>query len=203
MKEASEWRLIGLLFECPVGEWKERIKSLADAIGDFQLRTAVEFARVEAGEGLYHSIFGPGGPAPGREISYRGWAQPGFLLSELASFYQAFSYVTETNEVADHVAVECGFIAYLRLKELYAVECSDKERAEITHQAASTFIDDHLCKYAQKLSKLLTASGIEYLHLAGAALFARVGPDKDASRQIFLPVLEEDDQSMFECGVAH
>ena len=70
----------------------------------------------------------------------------------------------------------------------------------IRDRASITFIDDHLSKYAQKLSKLLAASGIEYLNLAGAALFARVGPDQDKSKQIFLPVLEGDNESTLECG---
>lgn len=202
LREAADWRLISLLFECPVGDWKEKVKDLAAEISDFQLKTAAEFAIVEAGEGFFHSIFGPGGPAPGREVSYRGWVQPGYLLSELSSFYDAFSYKPETSEVPDHVSVETGFIAYLRLKEFYALECGDKGRALITNEAATGFIDDHLSKYAQKLSKLLAMSGIEYLNLAGAALFSRVGPDKDKSKQIFLPVLEEEDSPTFECGSA-
>lgn len=202
LREATEWRLTGLLFECPVGDWKHEVKNLAGEISDFQLISAAEFARVEAGEGLYHSIFGPGGPAPGREVSYRGWVQPGYLLSELSSFYDAFSYEPATSEVFDHVSVETGFIAYLRLKEFYALECGDNESAEITNKASATFIDNHLSKFAQKLSKLLAVSGIEYLNLAGSALFARVGPDKDKSKQIFLPVLEEDDAPIFECGGA-
>lgn len=203
LRDAAEWRLISLLFDCPVGDWQAQVKTLAAEANDPQLRTAAEFARAEAGEGLFHSIFGPGGPAPGREVSYRGWVEPGYLLSELSSFYDAFSYEPATSEVLDHVTVETGFIAYLKLKELYALECGDNEKAEIASNASTKFIDEHLSKFAEKLSRLLASSGLEYLELAGAALFARVGPDKDRSKQIYLPVLEaQEDELMFECGGA-
>ncbi len=198
--EAAEWRLISLFFDCPTGDWFDQVDALGKQVYDKRLKRAAKFARKQASEGMFHSIFGPGGPAPGREVSYRGWVQPGYLLSELASCYNAFSYKPMTAEVPDHVSVETGFVAYLRLKELYALEIGDNESADITFKASKTFIDDHVSKYAQKLSKLLAASGVDYLKLAGAALFDRVGPDKDKSKQIFLPVLNEVEESEFECG---
>lgn len=200
--EAAEWRLISLLFDCPTDEWFEQVRELGRQVSDKKLKRAARAAQKHASEGLFHSVFGPGGPAPGREVSYRGWVQPGYLLSELSSFYDAFSYKPTTHEVPDHVAVETGFIAYLRLKELYAMECDDCESSDITADASRTFIDDHLSKYAETLAKLLAASRIDYLELAGSALFERVGPDKDKSKQVYLPVLEEDDAPVFECGGA-
>ncbi len=202
LREAAEWRLISLFFDCPTGDWFEQVDALGKQVSDKHLKRAAKLAQKQASEGLFHSIFGPGGPAPGREVSYRGWVQPGYLLSELSSFYDAFSYKPVTSEVPDHVGVETGFIAYLRLKELYGLECGDKESADISLKASCTFIDEHLSKFVEKLSKLLAASGIDYLALAGSALFDRVGPDRDKPKQIFLPVLEDDDASMFECGGA-
>jgi hypothetical protein len=202
LKDAAEWRLISLLFDCPTGGWFEEVKALGDKVTDKRLKRASEAAQKEASEGLFHSIFGPGGPAPGREVSYRGWLQPGFLLSEVSSFYNAFSYGAKTREVPDHIAVETGFVAYLKLKELYAIECGDVERAGITADASLAFIDEHVSKYAEKTSKLLAASGIDYLRLASEALFKRVGPDKDKGKQIYLPMLEEADEPVFDCGAA-
>jgi nitrate reductase assembly molybdenum cofactor insertion protein NarJ len=203
LREAAEWRLISLFFDCPSKEWFRQVAELAGQVSDKRLRRAAEAAKIEASEGLFHSIFGPGGPAPGREISYRGWVQPGYMLSELAAFYDAFSYHPDTREVPDHVSVASGFIAYLRMKQVYALECADTERAAITAEASLTFIDEHLSKYAEQMSKILSNSGIEYLSLAGAALFKRVGKDKDKEKQRFLPVLEdEEEETLFECGVA-
>lgn len=202
LAEAAEWRLISLLFDCPNSEWRKQVAELAVPVSDKKLKRAAEAAQTEATEGIFHSIFGPGGPAPGREISYRGWVQPGYMLSELSSFYEAFSYKPKTSEVPDHVSVETGFIAYLRLKEAFALECEDAESAAITSEASKTFIDEHLSKYAEQMSKILSVSGIEYLTLAGEALLKRVGRDKDKAKQRFLPVLEtEEEESEFECGL--
>ena len=202
LREAAEWRLISLLFDCPTNDWFTQVNALGGQVADKRLKRAAKAAQKQASEGLFHSIFGPGGPAPGREVSYRSWVQPGYLLSELSSFYNAFSYQPKTNEVPDHVAVETGFIAYLRLKELFALESGETEHAEITSDAADTFINEHLAKYVEKLSKLLASSGVDYLTLAGAALFDRVGRDKDKKKQIFLPVLDEMDEDILECGAA-
>ena len=202
LREAAEWRLISLFFDCPTNDWFEQVNALGKQVSDKRLKRAAKAAQKEGSEGLFHSIFGPGGPAPGREISYRGWVQPGYLLSELSSFYSAFSYQPKTNEVPDHVAVETGFIAYLRLKELFALECGESEKARITSDASRTFIDEHLSKFVEKLSKLLASSGVDYLTLVGGALFDRVGRDKDKEKQIFLPVLEDKEEALFECGAA-
>lgn len=201
--ESAEWRLISLLFDCPTGNWFEEVRSLGKQVSDKRLKRAAKAAQKEASEGLFHSIFGPGGPAPGREVSYRGWVQPGYMLSELSTYYDAFLYKPLTKEVPDHVAVETGFIAYLRLKEAFALECFDDENAKITAAASSAFIDDHLSKYAEQMSKILANSGIEYLSLAGEALFKRTGRDKDKKNQVYLPVLESvEEETEFECGLA-
>lgn len=205
LNEAAEWRLISLLFDCPKRDWFRQVALLGEQVSDKRLAKAARSAQDEATEGLFHSVFGPGGPAPGREVSYRSWVEPGQLLSEISSYYAAFGYKTSTDEVPDHVAVESGFMGYLCLKELYARECGDTVNAEITADAARSFADDHLSKYAEKLSSLLSGSGIEYLECAGESLFARVGPDKDKNklREAALPVLAADeDEAMFECGVA-
>jgi nitrate reductase assembly molybdenum cofactor insertion protein NarJ len=125
------------------------------------------------------------------------------MLSELSSFYDAFSFKPITNEVPDHVAVETGFVAYLRMKEAFALDSCDTESAEITAEAAKTFVSEHLSKYAEQMSKILNSSGIEYLSLAGAALFKRAGRDQDKKNQRFLPVVEiDEEESEFECGLA-
>jgi nitrate reductase assembly molybdenum cofactor insertion protein NarJ len=200
LREAAEWRLISLMFECPVGDWQQNVKNLADETDEAQLKTAAEFAKVEASEGLYHSIFGPGGPAPAREVSYRSWVQPGYLLSELSAFYKAFSYQPNLQESPDHIAVETGFMAYLKLKQAFANECGDKENVEITAKAAKTFNDEHLAKFTEQITKSLASSDIEYLALASAALLKRVGKDKDKKIRQILPVLGDSEDSFFECG---
>lgn len=203
LREAAEWRLLSLLFECPSPQWREQIDALAAEVTDTELKAAAEAAREEASEGLYHSIFGPGGPAPGREISYRDWTQPGYLLSELSSYYEAFVYqpaLAAKIEAPDHVSVETGFIAYLRLKEAYAQVGFDEEHAAVTREAAQQFINEHLSALTEPLARSLEHSGVQYLALAGKALLARVGPKRDQSPKHNLPILSVDEDSEFTCA---
>lgn len=203
LREAAEWRLLSLLFECPSPNWREQVQSLATEITDTDLKAAAETAQREAGEGLYHSIFGPGGPAPGREISYRDWAQPGYLLSELTSYYDAFAYHPDQAaivEAPDHVSVEVGFIAYLKLKEAYAEANGDDEHAAVTREAAQQFLLEHLSMMTEPLSASLEHSGVGYLALAGKSLLARVGPKRDQSPKHNLPILVGDEEAEFACA---
>ena len=181
LREAAQWRLIGLLFECPVDGWRDRLEGLAAEASDASLREATELAREEASEGLYHTMFGPGGPAPPREVSYRDTVHPGRFLAEIRDCYQAFAYTPSTPETPDHVATEAGFIAYLRLKEAYARTCGAAEAAAVCHCAVEGFLQEHLSIMAQPLARSLEASGIGYLVRAGAALLDRVGPSRDGS----------------------
>jgi nitrate reductase assembly molybdenum cofactor insertion protein NarJ len=198
--EAAEWRLLGLLFECPSPNWLAQVTALAAEVADDDLKAAAEAVQQEASEGLYHSIFGPGGPAPGREISYRDWVQPGYLLSELTSYYEAFAYQPALLEAPDHVSVEAGFIAYLKLKEAYALATSDDEHAAVTRAAAQQFSNEHLVALAEPLARALAHSGIQYLALAGKVLLARVGPCRDAARKPGLPVLADPEEDAFLCA---
>jgi len=203
LSEAAEWRLLSLLFECPSPNWREQLDALAAEVADADLKVAAETAQREASEGLYHSTFGPGGPAPGREISYRDWAQPGYLLSELTSYYEAFAYHPDqaaTVEAPDHVSVETGFIAYLKLKEAYAEASGDDEHAAITREAAEQFINEHLSAMTEPMARSLEHSGVEYLALAGKALLARIGPKRDQSPKHNLPILVADEESEFACA---
>ncbi|QQS39700.1 MAG: molecular chaperone TorD family protein [Acidobacteriota bacterium] len=200
MKEAAEWRLLGLLFECPSEKWKEELQRLANETADPKLAEAARLAADEGAEGIYHSTFGPGGPAPAREISYRSWAQPGYMISELSAYYGAFGFSPKTDETPDHISVEASFVSYLKMKEAFALASGHTGRAEITSRASEGFIRDHVSKVAERLSRSLSRSGIGYLSKAGEILFERVGPDPDRSgNRGFLPVALADDESL-DCG---
>jgi nitrate reductase assembly molybdenum cofactor insertion protein NarJ len=141
---------------------------LAGEVGDADLKAAAA-ACDEATESLYHTTFGPGGPAAPREVSYRETIMPGQILGELGAYYRAFAYQPAIDEPPDHVAVMAGFVAYLRLKEAYG----NAEQAEITAKAAREFLDNHLRAIAGPLAKSLSMSGIAYLALASSVLAKR------------------------------
>lgn len=197
LQEAAEWRLIGLLFECPAPGWVKEAKSLALELEDPLLGQATEEALREGSEGLYHSIFGPGGPAPPREASYQDTVQLGYLIAEIESYYNAFAYRPRCAEATDHVATESGFVSYLKLKRAYALADGRMEEAAVSGEAASRFVEDHLSMMAEPLAASLSQSGVAYLRDAAQALLARTGPRRT------LPVLQEpvvDGEDYLECG---
>ncbi len=176
LQDAAEWRLLSLLFECPNAGWRDQVATLGKEVADPALRKAARQALDEAGEGLHHSIFGPGGPAPAREASYAETVQLGYLMSDLTGYYEAFAYQPATTEAPDHISVETGFVGYLRLKEAYARECGDIGHAEITAEATANFVAGHLARMAAPLAATLADSGVDFLVLASQVLLKRVGP---------------------------
>lgn len=198
-REAAEWRLLSLLFECPTPEWRAQVRALALEVTDAELKSAAQDALEEAGEGLFHHTFGPGGPAPPREATYHQTVQLGYLMSELQAYYNAFAFHPVTAEPPDHVSVEIGFIAYLKMKEAYALACHHDEQAATASESAQRFVQEHLANIAQPFANYLRGSGISYLAKAGAALLRRVGPLPTSASP--LPILQEETQEReWSCG---
>ena len=197
--DAARWMLLARLFECPDDRWRRDLAAVSGEVEDAELQAAVRAALDEATEGGYHSVFGPGGPAPPREASYCESIELGSLMSELAAYYEAFGYHPSAREAPDHVAVEVGFFAYLRLKQAHAVAAGDEEHAAITAETAERFRTDHLAVLATPLAAVLAESDIDHLVQASALLGAWVGPPPSRTR---LPVLQppvDDEGSEFPC----
>ena len=197
---AAAWRLIGLLFECPRPGWREQVAALGADTRDEQLRSAAEAAQTEASEGLHHSLFGPGGPVSPREVTYLGGVQLGYLLSELNAYYEAFAYRPDTIEAEDHLSVEAGFMAYLAIKQAYALASGENERAQITAEAAAHFKTDHLAVMVEPIARALESGGPPYLALAGQALFERVGPPVRTRLPLADALVADDGNEEMNCG---
>jgi nitrate reductase assembly molybdenum cofactor insertion protein NarJ len=136
LEEAARWRLLSLLFERPSDGWRRQVQALAAEVPDPALRQAAAAAIAQATESAHCSLFGPGGPVPAREASCRPGIQLGYLLAEITGIYQAFGYRPAAEESPDHIAVETGFVAYLKLKQIHA-ECSGAaEEAQRCAEAA-------------------------------------------------------------------
>jgi nitrate reductase assembly molybdenum cofactor insertion protein NarJ len=199
LREAARWRLLGRLFECPTPAWRHDVARLAREVDDSDLVAAAGAALVTATEGQYHSVFGPGGPAPPREVSYHDTIELGSLMSKLTGCYAAFGYHPPAGEPPDHVAVEADFLAYLHLKEAYAVASGDADHAAVTAQAAARFRRDHLAVLAGPLASALAQSDIPYLIRASAMLTARAGQPPARTRLPVMQPLDEDAGSEITC----
>ena len=176
LAQAAEWRLLSILFEYPSAGWHDRLSAIEADIDDPRLLEAAEAAKEQASEGIHHSIFGPGGPVSPREATYTNGVQLGYLLAELSAFYSAFAYAPVTPEPADHVAIEAGFIAYLRVKQAYALASGNAEQAAVTEHAAADFLGEHLRTMAEPVAQALESVAPPYLAMAGKLLLERAGP---------------------------
>jgi nitrate reductase assembly molybdenum cofactor insertion protein NarJ len=195
------WRLLGRLFECPSPTWHGEVVALARELGEDELVGVLSGARDIATEGQYHSVFGPGGPAPPREATYRDTLELGSLMSELAVYYEAFAYEPLLDESPDHIAVEVGFVAYLTLKEAYARAERHDDRAELTIRARQQFIADHLAMMAAPLARVLAGSHLQYLASASRLLADRVGPRRHTGRLPMLATaLPDEEGGEFPCA---
>jgi hypothetical protein len=169
---AVDWRVLSLLLSRPRPGWREEVQGLAREAGE-ELRAAAG-AIDGAGEGAYHALLGPGAVASAREAAHAGFADPGRILADLQERYHAFAFAPRADEPADHLAVECDFVAYLLLKEAYAVARGEPEQAEISRQARLRFVDEHVAPTGHRFAEKLPPLAPEYLRRAARALAARL-----------------------------
>lgn len=173
LADAAWWRLAGLLFERPRGDWWREVASLALDVDDDELRDAARLAQ-QAGEGAYLAALGPSGVVSPRQAGHDGHRDPGQVLAGLMACYDAFAYHPRAEEPADHVAVEAGCVGYLRLKQAFARASGQMDQASIVSDAVDWMIE-HLRTYAHALAGALAAAELEHLRLAATALARRVG----------------------------
>lgn len=187
MRESTGWRLLGLLFERPRVGWRGEIELLAQEIRDPALRQAALASRT-TDEGSYMRVLGPGGPVSPREISYRTSGDSGSLLSELAGFYEEYSYrPAMARDPADHVAVELGFVGFMSQREAYAVARGDDRTAESTRRAKRVFMEKHLGPFSAQLARRLEGTGEGHLVEAAKILRSwcpRGGPRRNVRNRV-------------------
>jgi hypothetical protein len=169
--EAARWRLLGLLLERPRPGWHDEVACVAAEVREPSLRAAAHAAR-DATEGAYLRAVGPGASVSPREVAYCGLADPGWVLADIARFYDAFAYRPRAEDPLDHVAVEAGFVAYLFLKEGLARACGNAAAARTTAAARTSFLETHVAAIARPLAKALADADESYLAATAAALAA-------------------------------
>jgi TorA maturation chaperone TorD len=180
---AAEWRLLALLFERPRAAWREEVQVLMHEISDQALRSAAAAALRSASEGSYLALLGPGGAVSPREVSYRPFEDPGWLLADLSRTYEAFAYRPRAEDPLDHVSVEIGFVGYLHLKEAFARAIGEGQAAASTAEAREKFLQQHLASFTQPFHERLAAAGDSYL-IATARLLAAKTPTPPPIKEI-------------------
>lgn len=192
--EASEWRLLSLLVSRPTPERKSEVDELAKGpIGGCLAQIAGAWC-ANATEGAYLQLLGPGGIVPARSVAYRPFADPGWILADLARYHQAFGFHPAAEEPADHIAVLADFVSYLFVKEAYARENGDAEAVAITRESRERFIDEHLSPAAARMAERLDTCGATDWGAAAHLLAERVPAPPPRARG----VTREEQTS--ECG---
>lgn len=196
LSEAAEWRLLGLLFEYPTQEWRARISALLPSLESAELRALAGAAIQSASEGLHLALFGPSGSVPVREVSYQGGVQFGYLMSELAAFYDAFGFAPGVHEPDDHLSVKLAFISYLKLKQANALVQDEPGNAATASSAATEFIHSHLAVQAEPLLLRMEDFAPAYLLDAGRRLLALAGPAPRSGYPLGGLAFEDDSEPM-------
>lgn len=197
LSEASEWRLLSLLLSRPTGERKQEVLQLiSDPIATRLGKVARAWCE-NADEGSYLHLLGPGGLVPAREVAYRPFADPGWVLADIGHYHQAFGFTPTTEEPADHIAVLADFVAYLLLKETFGRE-SDDELAAVTREAMDRFVDEHLVPVAARMADRLEACGAVNWSAAARLLAEKIPAPPP---EVDVPDQNEEDSPCGSCAV--
>ncbi len=191
---AAEWRLLSLVLERPRPGWVEEVRALAAEVSDQALR-AVAARVVDVSEGQYLALIGPGGIASPREAAYIGLQDPSWMLADLVRHYDAFAFTPRREDPLDHLAVEVGFVAYLYLKEAFAIEGGDAEAAAVTVAARTRFVAEHVARVAGPLAERLSGAGDAALGAVVHLLARRTPPPPPG-----IGAIRNDDEGPSTCG---
>jgi DMSO reductase family type II enzyme chaperone len=139
--------------------------ALADPEQQLQLVSSIVALSREGKAGMqslssaYRALFGHtarGNISPYEtEYGHEALFQQPQELSDLMGFYHAFGLAlkTDQHERPDHISCECEFLAFLALKEAYALEHNDPEMLAETRKAQKLFLRDHLGRFAPTFAK--------------------------------------------------
>ena len=173
--------------------------ALAKEVHEPALATAAQAWCDNAREGDYLHLLGPGGLVPARAVAYRAFADPGWLLADIARYHEAFGFHAPAEEPLDHIATLAEFVSYLLLKEAYARDCGHAEAAAVTRSATEQFVAEHLAPIAGRLAERLDACGATEWSAAAHLLAAKVPPPPPAAG---IETLEEPTQQCDACSGA-
>jgi TorA maturation chaperone TorD len=220
LTRAAIYRLLGSAFAHPspstvaaVAEAAELAARAAGLVVAARLRELATAARASGPDEVaraYVSAFErPGGCSP-YEGSYGAaplLAGKGAALADIAGFYAAFGMTPGAAEVEDHIAAELEFMSVLALKEAAALVEGVAEHVEVTRNAETAFLRDHLGRwggafaealpaittvmYFTKASELLTAwlaADMSHLGVEVALLAAGQTVDPEEARPFTCPI---------------
>jgi TorA maturation chaperone TorD len=163
------WTAFALGFSPPSAESRalattERAERFSEALAHAGVPQGWSTMAVDVGElaDTYAVLFGhtARGRASAYETEHGGGDDLFFQTreqSDIGAFLSAFGLTLDRQhrERVDHIRVECEFMAFLALKEAYALEHTDQEMLTLTRSAERLFLRDHLGRFAPALGAQL------------------------------------------------
>lgn len=176
LERAAAWRLLAQIFAYPDAGWARRLDLLRECVREARLAELAAAARESRPE-LWMRFFGPAGPIRLRGVHWEGGLQPGYLLAELAAFYEAFGFAVPAGNAPDELSVLLDFAAWLETKLAYACMCQDAEAIEVTAKALETFVPRFVSPVAWRVFRQLEGAGPDFLVEAARLTATRSGPE--------------------------
>ncbi len=177
LERAAEWRLMSQIFAYPDEGWAARIRLLFGCLGDERAAALGRAALRESSPGLWMRLFGPAGPVRTRAVAWEGGLQPGYLLAELAAYYDAFGYEPPASGPPDQLAVLLDFAAWMELKLAYACVRDDRESMEVTERSLRTFLARFVAAVAWRVFRQMENEGPEFFAATARLAAERSGPE--------------------------
>lgn len=94
-------------------------------------------------------------------------------LADVAGFYRAFGLHLKEKDRVDHISAEAEFMSWLYLKEAYALETGQGEKAWTCKEARRKFLEDHLGAWIPAFSAALAAEAVFPFYRSLAGFLAR------------------------------
>jgi TorA maturation chaperone TorD len=124
----------------------------------------------------YDGLFGHvvRGPCPAYEGEYGEPKGHRFAheIGDVTGFYRAFGLGPSRThpDRADHISVECEFMAFLALKEACAASSHGAEKADLCRDASKKFLEQHLGRFGRALASRVRRRTDAPFYLAAARL---------------------------------
>jgi len=175
LERAVCWRFASRLFRPPTPDGLAELRVLLPMLPDDVRADAAALLdmHLDTWEREFHSVLGPGGlPACESSFDRAALAVRGPLLAAIGGYYQAFAYEPDAREreVADHIAVELDFLAYLAFKGAFALHAQLAAELTVTTEAYGAFMRDHLGFWIAPFVESLAATDSQPYRAAAAWL---------------------------------
>lgn len=191
---ADLWRVLALVFSPPTTESLAqvrsvcrdlascpRVKGLPVRVGLEELAGWLDPEQAVAMEHEYNALFLTEALVPAYEGCYQRMER-GAVVGDTAGFYRAFGLeLQEHTGPSDSLWNELAFMAWLSVKEAYALGQAREEERSVTRRAATDFLGDHLGRWAGIFTqRVLGVSGHPLYTTAAHLLLAAVSVAVDA-----------------------